>query len=150
MRGRKKHSDCGSHCEQREHDQTQSVHHHRRELPVAPHLIVFVLFPHLVRDHPDLLEDEVQFSGAGGHAGVDEVRVVHRVAPVRHAYERRVVGGVRVRQRVRAEVVVDVQHVRQERLGRPLLHLQFSHLVVQHDALARDLLSRAVNAQDPR
>ncbi|KAK4294204.1 hypothetical protein Pmani_033157 [Petrolisthes manimaculis] len=88
------------------------------------HLIFLVVFPHLVGDHTNLLEYEVELSGAGGHTGVYQVGVVYRVTPMRHPdVPRRVVcvGGVSVWQRVRSEVVIDVQHVSQQRLRRSLL-----------------------------
>lgn len=47
------------------------------------------------------------------------------------------------------EVVVHVEHVRQQRLWAPLLEVQLLHLVLHHDGLAGDLLPRAGHAKHP-
>ena len=48
------------------------------------------------------------------------------------------------------EVVVHVQHVGQERLGGTFLQVKLLHLVLHHDGLAGDLLTRARHAKEPR
>ena len=48
------------------------------------------------------------------------------------------------------KVVVHVKHVGQERLGRFLLEVQLLHLVLHHDCLPSDLLSRPGHPEEPR
>lgn len=48
------------------------------------------------------------------------------------------------------EVVVDVEHVRQQRLRRPLLKLELLHPIAQHDRFAGDLPTGSTHPQDPR
>jgi hypothetical protein len=57
---------------------------------------------------------------------------------------------VTVRQcRRRPEVVVHVQHIGQQRLGRLLLEVELLHLVLHHDGLPGDLLPGAGHAETP-
>lgn len=48
------------------------------------------------------------------------------------------------------EVVVNVEHVGEQRLGGALLQLELLHSIVQHYRLSRDLLARPTHSQDPR
>ena len=48
------------------------------------------------------------------------------------------------------EIIVHIKDVRQERLGRPLLQVELLHLVLHHDRLPGDLLSRPTHSEHPR
>ena len=48
-----------------------------------------------------------------------------------------------------SEVVVNVQNVRQQRLGGDLLLLHLLHLLLHHDCLPGDLLSRPRHSEEP-
>ena len=50
----------------------------------------------------------------------------------------------------RAEVIVHVEDIRQERLGGVLFHVHLFHLVLDQDGLPRDLLSWPRHPQQPR
>ena len=48
-----------------------------------------------------------------------------------------------------SEVVVNVQNVRQQRLGGDLLLLHLLHLLLHHDCLPGDLLSGSRHSEEP-
>jgi len=52
----------GGHREECEYVQAHAVDHHGRELPVVGGLLVLLVLAQLVRDHPELLEDERQLA----------------------------------------------------------------------------------------
>lgn len=145
-----------------EGDEAEPVDHHRGELPVVPHLGVVLVASHLVGDEAELAQDVLQLARVlKAEGGVRRQQgSSFLVGPAQEAVVSTVVGGRPPRpsscrrggaRRVDlADVVVDVEHVGQQRAGRPLLELELSHLVVHHDCLARDLLARPVHAQEPR
>lgn len=129
VRRGEEHGDGRDHSEQREDDEAQAVHYHGGELPVVRHFRRLVLLAQLVRDDPQLLEDERELSVRS------ETR---RAAPAAAASP---VLGVRTPQKARRrrlqracaaavvpEVVVDVEHVGQQALGGALLQLQLAQL----------------------
>lgn len=136
-----------------EGDEAKPVHHHGREFPVHFDLVDLLVAPHLVGDVPKLAQDVLKLPGL-----VEAERGVRRddgspllVGPAHEARIPPVVGGRSAAHRLDLpDVVINVQHVGQQRLGRAFLQLQLPHLVVHHDGLARDLLTRTVHAQDPR
>lgn len=137
-----------------EGDEAETVHHHGRKFPVDHDLVLFLSVPHGPGDVPQLPQDALQLSGVveaeGGVRGDDGAPFL--VGP---AHEARAAAVVRGRARGGhgvdlSDVVVNVQDVGEQRLGRPFLQLQLPHLVVHHDGLARDLFPRAAHAQDPR
>ena len=56
------HCNSCNHCEQCKDDEAQSVDHHCGELPVVRHFRRLVLFPQLVCNHAEFLEDECKLS----------------------------------------------------------------------------------------
>lgn len=101
MRRRAEDGDGSDHSEECEDDETHAVHHHGGELPVVGHLGGFVLLAQLVRDDPQLLEDE------GELAVRAQARVEHPAAVLVTPQER----VARRLQRPVSEVVVDVEDV---------------------------------------
>lgn len=118
MRRGAEHCDGGYDCEQCEDDEAEAIDHHGGELPVVGHLRGLVLLPQLVGDHPQLLEDERELP-VGAQAGVEDSAPVF--VPPQERVTRRL-------QRPVAEVVVNVEHVGQQTLGRPLLQFQLPQL----------------------
>lgn len=135
---REQHCNSCNNCEQSKDDEAQSVNHHCGELPVVRHFRRLVFFPQLVRYDAQFLEDECEFS----------VRAETRrtpAAPVEQcpsASPSIVVVCVSTPEesccrncarclqcaRMMSEIIVDIQHVGEQTLGRSLLQLQLSHL----------------------
>lgn len=57
---REQHCDGGDNRKEREHDQTEPVHHHRRKFPIANQVLLLVPLLHPARDELQLLQDEMQ------------------------------------------------------------------------------------------
>lgn len=47
------------------------------------------------------------------------------------------------------EIIVDIQHIGQQRLGWSLFEFQLFHAIAQHDCFARNLLSGSAHPQKP-
>lgn len=148
VRRRQEHRHRRDDGEEREYDEAKAVHHHRGKLPVADHLRLLVRLLHAVRDELELAQNvlEISLRARRRHRGLfDGSRVAHAVRAAQTGRHRCVVptaGHV-------AEVIVDVQHVREQTLRRALLQLQLLHPAVHHDRLARDLLARSAHAEEP-
>lgn len=135
-----------------EGDEAKPVHHHGREFPVHFYLVDLLVAPHLVGDVPKLAQDVLKLpcfvEAKRGVRSDDGSSLL--VGPAHEARVSSVVGRRAAAHRLDlSDVVIYVQHVGQQRLGRALLQLQLPHLVVHHNGLARDLLTRTVHAQDP-
>lgn len=151
---RRQHDDDGGDDGVRgEGDEAESVHHHGREFPVHFDLVNLLVAPHLVGDVPKLAQDVLKlpcFVEAERGVGRDDGSPL-LVGPAHEARITPVVGGRTAAHRLDLpDVIVYVQNIGQQRLGRAFLQFQLPHLVVHHDGLARDLLPRTVHAQDPR
>jgi hypothetical protein len=117
----------GNNREQREYDQTKAVHHHRRKLPITDEVGPLVGLPHAARDELQLAQNELQLAlrrraDADVRHGVVQRRRRHAVQEC----------GRRAAAAHLPEVVVHVQHVGQQALGRAVfqfkLFLLFVHL----------------------
>lgn len=60
VRCREEHSDSGYYRKQREDDQTEPIHDHGSEFPIANQVLLLVPFLHAARDELQLLQDKVQ------------------------------------------------------------------------------------------
>lgn len=138
-----------------ESDEAEAIDDHGGELPVDHHLVELIFAAHLVGDVAQLTQDALELSrvveAEGGVWGDDRATLLVGPAHESGAAPVVAVGGGACAHRLNLpDVIVDVEDVGQERLGRALLQFQLPHLVVHHDGLAGDLLARPVHAQDPR
>lgn len=136
-----------------ENNETESIDNHGGKLPVADDFGLLVGLLHAGRDELQLPENVLQFAlraTARQRARILDRCRSHEVRPEIRRHRGRVVATRRSSRRHVAEVVVYVQHVRQQALRRALLELQLLHPAVHQYRLARDLLARSAHTEYPR